>query len=340
MPRFIQVHLFHKLYSIVRLRILLSLRIVLIFPFRNLFFFACVIRCRRANHFAHPSTTTITISRIQIRTDHGLRSFMRESRIGPGCGGSVERGRGISSVARLGRWTVHGRRDAGAGTKLTGGRHAVWPCFVSDTAAAARRDGFSRFTTGRPNRSTASAAAVTAASGVRLLWRRVSRREPRRCRLPGLLILDDLHQQDHRKPPSSCSTLDKACDPCPSPNPTMVPTCVKAAARTCARKADKLDKAEESWIGNYLQIKSDRIAFEKDEDGVWDIDNGMSRVVYSNIVVDRLVYVLLLTSGCFSYDDINENRRVVKFGGCCEGWCVLTYFESLNLYFARSNCRK
>lgn len=39
MPRFIQVHLFHKLYSIVRLRILLSLRIVLIFPFRNLFFF-------------------------------------------------------------------------------------------------------------------------------------------------------------------------------------------------------------------------------------------------------------------------------------------------------------
>lgn len=66
----------------------------------------------------------------------------------------------------------------------------------------------------------------------------------------------------------------------------------------------------------------------------------MSRVVYSNIVVDRLVYVLLLTSGCFSYDDINENRRVVKFGGCCEGWCVLTYFESLNLYFARSNCRK
>ena len=32
-------------------------------------------------------------------------------------------------------------------------------------------------------------------------------------------------------------------------------------------------------------------------------------------MVDRLVYVLLLTSGCFSYDDIKENRKVVKLGG-------------------------
>lgn len=66
---------------------------------------------------------------------------------------------GIWPMARLGRWTLRGRRDAGAGTKLTGGRHAIWPCFVSDAAAAARRDAFSRSTTGRPNRSAAAAAA-------------------------------------------------------------------------------------------------------------------------------------------------------------------------------------
>lgn len=94
---------------------------------------------------------------------------------------------GIWSVARLGRWTLRGRRDAGAGTKLTGGRHAVWPCFVSDAAAAARRDALSRSTTGRPNRSAAAVSDCCDAA----------------CHaVPGRL------QQDrHRKPSSSCVSL-------------------------------------------------------------------------------------------------------------------------------------
>lgn len=86
----------------------------------------------------------------------GGRRIEESARIG----GDRLVGRGAES----GRWRgwVDGRYvgvDAGAGTKLTGGRHAVWPCFVSDAAAAARRDAFSRSTTGRPNRSAAAAAS-------------------------------------------------------------------------------------------------------------------------------------------------------------------------------------
>lgn len=35
---------------------------------------------------------------------------------------------------------VRGRRDAGAGRKLTGGRHAVWPCFVPCRGSASTRE--------------------------------------------------------------------------------------------------------------------------------------------------------------------------------------------------------
>ncbi|KAG7198375.1 hypothetical protein KM043_005766 [Ampulex compressa] len=59
-----------------------------------------------------------------------------------------------------GRWMVRGRRDAGAGTKLTGGRHAVWPCFVPGAVAAPRRGAFSRSTTGRPRIDPAALPAA------------------------------------------------------------------------------------------------------------------------------------------------------------------------------------
>lgn len=131
-----------------------------------------------------PVETTFRLSREKFALERGLvrKGIVGSRRVrGSAAIGWLGAERNLVGGA-VGRWTLRGRRDAGAGTKLTGGRHAVWPCFVSDAAAAARRDAFSRSTTGRPNRSAAASDCCDAACHA----------------VPGRL------QQDrHRKPSSS-----------------------------------------------------------------------------------------------------------------------------------------